>query len=54
MMYMADRDPALPAPARISGVGMTALVASIVVIVYLGILPARVLDFAAASIATIF
>ena len=54
MMYMSDRDPALAAPARVSGVGMVALVASIVAIVYLGILPTRALDFAAASIATIF
>ena len=35
-------------------VGMAALVASIVVIFYLGVLPARVLDLAVASIATIF
>ena len=54
MMYMAERDPALPAPARASGVGMAALVASIAVIVYLGMLPTRVIEFAAASIATIF
>ena len=54
MMYMVDRESALSAPARVGGVGMAALVASIVVIVYLGILPTRVLDLAAASIATIF
>jgi NADH-quinone oxidoreductase subunit N len=54
MMYMADRDPALAPPARVGGVGMAALVVSIVVIFYLGVLPARVLDLAAASIATIF
>ena len=54
MMYMADLDPALPAPARASGVGMAALVASIAVIIYLGMLPTRVIEFAAASIATIF
>ena len=54
MMYMADRDTALAPPARVSGLGMAALVASIVVIVYLGILPTRALDFAAESIATIF
>ena len=54
MMYMSDRDPALAAPTRVGGVGMAALVASIVVIFYLGVLPARVLDLAAASIATIF
>jgi len=54
MMYMVDRDPELPAPVQVGGVGMAALIASIVVIVYLGILPTRVLDLAAASIATIF
>jgi NADH-quinone oxidoreductase subunit N len=54
MMYMVDRDPELPAPVQVGGVGMAALIASIIVIVYLGILPTRVLDLAAASIATIF
>jgi NADH-quinone oxidoreductase subunit N len=54
MMYMSDRDPALAPPAPVGGVGMAALVVSIVVIFYLGVLPARVLDLAAASIATIF
>ena len=54
MMYMADRDPALTAPAHVGRVGMAALVASMLVIFYLGILPTRVLDFAAESIATIF
>ena len=54
MMYMADREPALAAPVRVGGVGMAALVASVIVIFYLGILPSRVLDFAAESIATIF
>ncbi len=54
MMYMADRDTALAMPPRVSGIGMCALVASIIVILYLGILPTRALDFAAASIATIF
>ena len=54
MMYMVDRDPELPAPVPVGGAGMAALIASIIVIVYLGILPTRVLDLAAASIATIF
>ena len=54
MMYMADRDAALAMPARVSGIGMCALVTSIIVIIYLGVLPTRALDFAAASIATIF
>ena len=54
MMYMAERDSALVVSGRIAGAGMAALTASIVVILYLGILPAQVLDLAAASIATIF
>jgi NADH-quinone oxidoreductase subunit N len=53
MMYMADRQGEA-APARISGLGMTALTVAIVAIFYLGILPTPVLNLAAASIATIF
>jgi len=51
---MSDRDPGLAPPMQVGGVGMVALVASIVVIFYLGVLPTRVLDLAAASISTIF
>jgi NADH-quinone oxidoreductase subunit N len=54
MMYMEERDAGLAAPAHVGGVGMVALVASIVVIFYLGVLPSRVLDLAAESISTIF
>ena len=54
MMYMTDRDSAVAAPERISGVGMVALVAAVLAIIYLGILPTQVLDMAADSIATIF
>src|SRR5262249_13983374 len=53
MMYMAPADaPArlLPIP-RMAGV---ALVASAIAVFYLGVLPTRVLDWAAASISTIF
>jgi NADH-quinone oxidoreductase subunit N len=53
MMYMADRDTA-QAPSPISAVGMAALSLAIIAIVYLGILPAPVLDLATRSIATIF
>jgi NADH-quinone oxidoreductase subunit N len=53
MMYMTDRPAALP-PAQISRVGMAALVAAIVLIVALGVLPTAVVNFAVASIATIF
>jgi NADH-quinone oxidoreductase subunit N len=53
MMYMtpADRRSSVPAVPRVAG---AALVASALIVVYLGILPARVLDWAAASIRTIF
>src|SRR3954464_11056377 len=53
MMYMADR-AGTPVPARVTLVGMAALTLSIVAIVYLGVLPAPVMNFAAESIATIF
>ncbi len=53
MMYMSDREAAALSP-RISRLGMVALTLAIVAIVYLGILPARILDLAAASISTIF
>jgi NADH-quinone oxidoreductase subunit N len=53
MMYMtpADRPSSVPPVPRIAG---AALVASAALVIYLGILPARVLDWAAASIRTIF
>jgi NADH-quinone oxidoreductase subunit N len=53
MMYMtpSDAPPQFPAIPRIAG---AALVASAILIFYLGILPTQVLDWAAASISTIF
>jgi NADH-quinone oxidoreductase subunit N len=53
MMYMTptDRPAQFPAVPKIAGV---ALVVSAVLVFYLGILPTRVLDWAAASISTIF
>jgi NADH-quinone oxidoreductase subunit N len=53
MMYMSDRETPV-APVSISRAGMAALAVAIAAIFYLGILPARVLDFATDSIATIF
>jgi NADH-quinone oxidoreductase subunit N len=50
MMYMAERDATLAVPARVKGVGMAALVVSIAAILYLGVLPTTILDFAAQSI----
>ena len=53
MMYMTDKSTgAAPTPVR--GVGMVALVVTVAVILYLGILPTRVLNLAAASIGSIF
>src|SRR5678816_342411 len=54
MMYMADRDAALAAPAHVGGVAMAALVVSIAAILFLGILPTPILNLGAASIGTIF
>jgi len=54
MMYMADREGALPLPAVITRMGMAALTVAIAAIFYLGVLPTKVLNFAAESIATIF
>ena len=53
MMYMTETDaPAtFPEVPKIAG---AALVLSAIIIIYLGILPTRVLDLAAASISTIF
>jgi len=53
MMYMTPRteDTMIPPLPRVAGV---ALVASAAIVFYLGLMPARVLDWAAASISTIF
>ena len=52
-MYMSERD-ARPEPAAIRGVALTALAISVIGILYLGILPTRLIDMAQASVATIF
>jgi hypothetical protein len=54
---MTTPDVSTDAPARVSPVPRVAgvaLLASALLVFYLGVLPARVLDWAAASIATIF
>jgi hypothetical protein len=53
MMYMTPSDHPIEFPPvpKIAGL---ALVASAVLVFYLGILPTRVLDWAAGSISTIF
>jgi NADH-quinone oxidoreductase subunit N len=53
MMYMSDKD-AGTSPVPVAGAGLAALVVTVAVIFYLGILPTRVLNLAAASIGTIF
>jgi NADH-quinone oxidoreductase subunit N len=53
-MYMAEPTAGAPLHAPVTGMGMAALTIAIVAIFYLGILPARVIDLASQSIATIF
>jgi len=53
MMYMSERD-ARPEPAPIRRLAFTALAISVIGILYLGILPAQLIDLAQASVATIF
>lgn len=53
MMYMSERD-ARPLPAPITTAAMAGLTVAVIGIFYLGILPARVLDWAQASVSTIF
>jgi NADH-quinone oxidoreductase subunit N len=53
MMYMSERD-ARPVPPAVSGAAMAGLVATVAGVLYLGILPSKLIDLAAASIATIF
>ena len=53
MMYMTDRD-ARPVPAPISGLAMGGLVVAMIGVLYLGVLPARLIEFAQQSISTIF
>ena len=53
MMYMTE-EGAMPARPRVSAPAMAALALAMLVTFYLGILPTRVLDYALASIQTIF
>jgi NADH-quinone oxidoreductase subunit N len=53
-MYMAEPTAGAPVHAPVTGMGMAALTIAIIAIFYLGILPARVIDLASQSIATIF
>ena len=53
MMFMTDRD-ARPVPAPITTMAYVGLALSLVGVLYLGVLPSAVIDFAQASISTIF
>jgi len=53
MMYMTDRD-ARPVPAPISSLAMGGLVVATLGVLYLGVLPTRLIEFAQQSISTIF
>jgi NADH-quinone oxidoreductase subunit N len=53
MMYMAEPAPGIVRPA-IGSAATAALAVSTIAVFYLGVLPTRVLDLAAASVATIF
>jgi len=53
MMYMADTPPEF-APAPLTATGLAGLAAAALGILYLGVLPTRVIDIATRSIETIF
>lgn len=53
MMYMSERD-ARPVPGPVTGLAMAGLALSLAGVLYLGVLPSRVIDWAQASVATIF
>ena len=53
-MYMVERPPAASPVPALQPLTVGALVVSVLIIIYLGILPARLLDLAASSIGTIF
>ncbi len=53
MMYMTERD-ARPVPPAVPALAMAGLIISLIGVLYLGVLPARLIDLAQASIGTIF
>ncbi|MDP1570665.1 MAG: NADH-quinone oxidoreductase subunit N [Vicinamibacterales bacterium] len=53
MMFMTERD-ARPVPLPVAASAMAGLAVTVAAILYLGILPSRVIDLAAASISTVF
>ncbi len=53
MMFMTERD-ARPVPAPVTGLALVGLALSLAGVLYLGILPSQVIEWAQASVATIF
>jgi len=53
MMFMTERD-ARPVPPQISAIALAGLVLSVIGVLYLGMLPATLIELAQASISTIF
>jgi NADH-quinone oxidoreductase subunit N len=53
MMYMTERD-ARPVPPPVPAIAMAALIVSLIGVLYLGVLPSRLIDIAQASVSTIF
>jgi NADH-quinone oxidoreductase subunit N len=53
MMYMSERD-ARPLPAPVTTMALTALSIAVLGVLYLGVLPTRLIDIAQSSVATIF
>jgi NADH-quinone oxidoreductase subunit N len=53
MMYMAERD-ARPLPAPVPTIAFTALGLAVAGVLYLGVLPTQLIDFAQQSVSTIF
>lgn len=53
MMYMTERD-ARPVPPPIPAIAMAGLVVAMIGVLYLGVLPSRLIDIAQSSISTIF
>jgi NADH-quinone oxidoreductase subunit N len=53
MMFMTERD-ARPVPGQVTALAFAGLVLSLIGVLYLGILPAKVIELAQASISTIF
>jgi hypothetical protein len=52
-MYMSE-GPEGAAPPRVPKVAMAALAISVAILLYLGVLPSRLIELAASSVATIF